>query len=459
MTNRPDSPEFDNIELLGGDMWSGFRSPSDLQVGGSATVSKVNALHFPAFVIAFLFLLFSPACARNSIEPVFTVRRALNIELFLNVSPSQSGANANTPYNLKPRNYRIKTGPEIRSAGFDAVRLAVDPAPLLRLTEVERRETYRTFAKFVDEYIGQGLNVIFDIHVTGRDSIWNLDSIATRPSDPKFKLYLAVVSSIAGFVANYDPRRVALELFNEPPCIQARQWSALQRSLYRAARDVVPNHTLVLTGPCWSSLDGLRGLDVREYDQNTIYTFHFYEPTLFTFQGIPWLKGAFRFVHRLPYPPVADRSDEFIAAMKSELGKASGLDEGEKAVLASSGGREIIRYFAAPKGREWLKASIYAAQRWAKLMRIPPHRIFVGEFGAGRDIDGYLAAARDDRLRWLLDVRSLLDMAGFSWAVWSDCCAFGIVEGQGDHFDPAALKALGLDDAAKMPPAYGEKSR
>ena len=447
-------------------MWSGFRSPSDFQVGGpaergqwSATGSRVNALHLLAFVLALLFSLSSPAWARNSIEPTFKVRRALNIELFLNVSPSQSGKPADTPYNLKPQNYRIKSGPEIRSAGFDTVRLAVDPAPLLRLTEAERRETYRTFATFIDEYIGQGLNVIFDIHVTGRDSSWNLDSIATRPSDPKFRSYLAVVGSIAGFVANYDPHRVALELFNEPPCIQVRQWSELQQSLYRAAREVVPNHTLVLTGPCWSSLDGLRGLDVREYDQNTIYTFHFYEPTLFTFQGIPWLKGTFRFVHRLPYPPVADRSDEFIAAMKSELGKTPGLDDSEKAALASSGSREITRYFATPMGRDRVKAFIYAAERWAKLKRIAPSRIFVGEFGVGRDIGGYLAAAREDRLQWLQDVRSLFDMAGFSWAVWSDCCAFGIVEGQSDQFDPAVLKALGLGEAGKTPPAYGAKSR
>lgn len=427
--------------------------------GAKPNFRRMIVLPSLSVVMGFLLLVLlscMDAWARDPDETVFKIRKALNVELFLHLSgPQSNGQPASSPYDLNPRNYRLKEPPDIKAAGFDAVRLAVEPVPLLNMTEPERRAIYPTFAKFIDRYLAAGLNVVFDIHVTGRDPVWNLDTLATHRSDQKFKSYADVVVSVARFLAAYDPRRVALELFNEPPCISASRWSELQKTLYVAARNVIPDHTLVVTGPCWSSIDEFLKIDARGYDQNTIYTFHFYQPTLFTFQGIPWLKGGFKFVRRLPYPPSGDRSGEFIAAMEADVRAASELDDGDKAKIASYMGSEIRRYFGTPMNRDWLKGRLSAAQLWARRMRISPRRILVGEFGASRDIDGYLGAASEDRMQWLEDVRTLFEMAGFSWAVWSDCCAFGILVDAADSFDPAALKALGLKgiDRSVLEPA------
>ena len=412
------------------------------------TFKRMIVQHLLPCLVA-VFFLFEPlqlnAWARNANEPTFTIGKALNVELFLNLTQSQNaGQLVTSGYNLKPQNYRPLDPQEIKAAGFDAVRLAVDPVPLLNSTESERLAIYPMFAKFIDKLIAVDLNVIFDLHVTSRDPVWNQDTLAKSVSDQKFKLYKNVAVSVAQFLAAYDPQHVALELFNEPPCISASQWSEIQKALYIAVRNVIPNHTLILTGPCWSSIDGLQTIEPSDYDRNTLFTFHFYEPTIFTFQGIPWLKGGFKFMRRLPYPPAANRSNEFIAAMEADVKRASDLDAESKSRTTTYLSREIRHYFEAPMNRDWLKVRLSAAQNWAKRVAISPHRIFAGEFGADRDFDDYLAASGEDRMHWLHDVRTLFEMAGFSWGVWSDCCAFGILAGPNGPFDPAALNALGL---------------
>ena len=300
-------------------------------------------------IVAFFILFdlsFVGAWARDPSEAAFKITKALNIELFLNLLQTQGTAQpATTAYNLNPDNYRPQAPRDIKAAGFDAVRLAVEPVPLLKMNEAERHIIYRTFATYIDGYLAAGLNVIFDIHVTGRDPIWNLNTLATSTSDAKFKSYTETVVSVARFLGAYNPQHVALELFNEPPCISAARWSELQKTLYNVARAVVPNHTLVLTGPCWSSMDELQKIDVNEYDKNTIYTFHFYQPTLFTFQGIPWLEGGFKFLRRLPYPPTTNLSAAFISAIMADVKSAPGLDGSNKAKIINYLTREISAVF------------------------------------------------------------------------------------------------------------------
>lgn len=412
-------------------------------------------------IVAFFILFdlsFVGAWARDPSEAAFKITKALNIELFLNLLQTQGTAQpATTAYNLNPDNYRPQAPRDIKAAGFDAVRLAVEPVPLLKMNEAERHIIYRTFATYIDGYLAAGLNVIFDIHVTGRDPIWNLNTLATSTSDAKFKSYTETVVSVARFLGAYNPQHVALELFNEPPCISAARWSELQKTLYNVARAVVPNHTLVLTGPCWSSMDELQKIDVNEYDKNTIYTFHFYQPTLFTFQGIPWLEGGFKFLRRLPYPPTTNLSAAFISAIMADVKSAPGLDGSNKAKIVNYLTREIWQYFGTPMNCDWLNGRVFAIQNWAKLKKISPRRILVGEFGAGRDIDGYLGPASEDRMLWLRDARTSFEAAGFPWAVWSDCCAFGILTGATGPFDPVALKSLGLQDPGRTTPERESK--
>jgi hypothetical protein len=374
----------------------------------------------------------------------FRIRRAINVETFIVLRPKVDGHATFPYYDLRSPTFGRKHPKALKAAGFDGVRLAIEPAPLLNMGEAERLKVYPLFADAINDFIESGLKVVLDLHVTNQDPDWSSTILTAQTQSAKFERYLEVVASVSGFLSSYDPRLVAMELFNEPPCIEALEWSQIQKRTYAVARSILPAHSLILTGACLSSLDDLQQIHIGDYDNNTIFTFHFYEPAIFTHQGIPWIND-FKYVRRVPYPPEKDRADKSITSMEAEVNAEEGLKEVTKFLIKRSNRNSILRYVSIPMDRQWIEKQIAKVRSWSDQSDLSPGRIFVGEFGANRDWGRVTTVAPEDRLRWLHDVRVLLEEAGYPWAVWSDCCTFGItVSGDEDALDPAVLKSLGM---------------
>ena len=70
------------------------------------------------------------------------------------------------------------------------------------------------------------------------------------------------------------------------------------------ARGAAPGVTLILSGACGSMIAGLEALDPIQ-DANVVYTFHFYEPYVFSHQGAPWMTSEpmYRYLNAVPWPP------------------------------------------------------------------------------------------------------------------------------------------------------------
>jgi hypothetical protein len=384
--------------------------------------------------------------AQDQEQLAFIIHRAINIETFIVLG---HGGNASFPYyDLSAATYGHRSPTTLKEAGFDAVRLAVEPVPLLKMDQRERRIIFETFHRAIENFFSAGLKVVFDLHMTDRDAVWNPASLTVSVEDEKFKRYLEVVASVSGELGRYDPRLLALELFNEPPCISPWRWSQFQKRMFQVARAALPNHTLVLTGPCFSSATELQHLRLRDYDRNTLFTFHFYRPELFTHQGVPWL-SAFKFIRNLPYPPRDDVPDSFIAAMEREVDATADVDEKNKARIINENSKAIRNYFATRPNRGWIKDQVLRLVSWSERSNVSRQRIFAGEFGANRGFDQGVTTPRDDRLRWLEDVRTILGEAGFPWAVWSDCCGFGITTTDDASLDDGVLKSLGLKGSGR----------
>jgi hypothetical protein len=200
----------------------------------------------------------------------------------------------------------------------------------------------------------------------------------------------------AAFAAHYastDPDAVLLEVVNEPVFADAPgEWPPIQRRLVSTIRATAPQHTIVTGGVRWSGIEGLL-LNEPVDDRNVVYTFHFYEPYLFTHQGAPWSSHPPKDLAGVPYPSSLWGVLPLLSP-RDRLGSAALLQYGRQ------------RWDAERIDRRIAKAARWAADHGVAL--------WAGEFGAYPRV-----APLEDRLRWLRDVRTAFERHDIGWAVWS----------------------------------------
>ena len=79
--------------------------------------------------------------------------------------------------------------------------------------------------------------------------------------------------------------------------------------------------------------------------------------------------------------------------------------------------------------------------------RVERNHILLGEFGALRTDERYVAAPAPDRARYIADVRETCEAGGMVWAFWNFFDGMGLTTDDTSRaFDPAITAALGLRD-------------
>ncbi|AIQ42917.1 cellulase family glycosylhydrolase [Paenibacillus sp. FSL R7-0297] len=176
----------------------------------------------------------------------------------------------------------------IASWGLDHVRLPVDYEVI---EESSNAEAYAGF-KHIDNCIrwcaANGLNLIIDLHKTPG---FSFDSVAANSlfDDPALQLrFLNLWKAISIRYAAYKDT-VAFELLNEIVEQDSSRWNALARRTITEIRQHAPETKIIVGGIQWNSVHTLKLLD-HPYDDNIVYTFHFYEPFLFTHQRAEWVE-------------------------------------------------------------------------------------------------------------------------------------------------------------------------
>lgn len=391
----------------------------------------------------------------SSVEPVFHIARGVSI--YAPFMTLRRVPNTDVNARLRFGNWgplrRNRVVEQLKQAGFDTVRVPVSLQPLL--TEPELLDLhFRDIDAGINELLSGGLNIVIDLHVVPGGNNWNQSAIAESAEGSAFVAYHQLVDKMARLLSKFDPHRVALELFNEPPCPAPNRadWSILQKKLFDAARRAAPKLPLVVTGACWGSASALTQLRASDYDDNTLFTFHFYEPHIFTHQGTSDKSDSASYVSRLPYPPQANRRDEFIAQFDSRIQIERSLLAANKSRIADHGRKYLDLYFSEKFSKDTMKTLLAGVVFWAKQNHVSMKRIWVGEFGVSRDGFGQTRTAPEDRQRWLKDAHETFEELGIGWAVWNYCCQTGII--QGDFWgplDPAIIHALGLNDVRPSP--------
>jgi len=345
---------------------------------------------------------------------------------------------------------------ELRAAGLDFVRMPVDPAVFL--VAMEDRRTARLLGEIgeaVDRLRAARLKVIVDLHTIPRDAESAAPGIGQILAEPApFAAYRRLVGDVAGYLARYDPRAVALELVNEPVLACGRgdtQWQRQLIDLHAAARVANPEITLIAPGACWGSADGLVALDPAALaDDNMIWSFHAYEPFILTHQGAGWAGANVEHLSGLPYPfSDLGRRDRARLVEENRRRIETRLQGGDRRRAESFLLHNSEKLASGFRLRGEMRKPFRAVARWANRHRIPHDRILLGEFGMIRQDYGKAPATRPAwRAAWYRDMIALAEEQGFAWAMWSFGGAFGIV----DTFDGEKAEPAVMDMVRALPP-------
>lgn len=337
---------------------------------------------------------------------------------------------------------------DMRQAGIDFVRLPVDPGPLLAFSGSRRDTLIANVMAAVETALAEGLTIILNLHANGATHHFNPQNLVGSSAAPLFPRYLDLVRLMAGHLSRFDQSRVAFEPVNEPPQDCVSDWPSLQNEIVRTVRAAAPRLTLVLTGACGGMIDGLEQLDPPSAgDENIIYTFHFYEPFVFSHQGAPWMTGEpiYRYLNAVPWPASAGARQATLAATMARLAADTKTPATVKREIATTIDKVLREYFDARPDRSFLEPHFRRVKRWADRYGIESGRILLGEFGALRTDERYVAAKAADRARYIRDVRETAEAFGIPWAFWNFFDGMGFtLDDRTREFDPAMVAALGL---------------
>jgi endoglucanase len=339
----------------------------------------------------------------------------------------------------------------VKDAGFDFVRLTIDPAIYLHNRTWEKSAQLHAGVKIaIDEILAAGLKVNLDAHIIPREGN-DPGTEQLLKNDDSFDTYLFVVAILAKLAETYPADKVSFEPMNEPTLDCAYdlngawpRWPDMLARMHKTARLHAPKTTLVLSGGCWGGAEGLAALDpTLLHDENIIWSFHSYDPFVFSHQGASWTTDVVGYVSGLSFPPVKGSRAKIEKAAIKRIG-SSGLSARDKKTKIKELDQYLDRYFEPGAAVSDAKKPFTIVANWAKAHNIPASRILLGEFGVIRG-DKYSALSEEARAPLLELKRREAEKYGFAWSCWSWGGSFGISrDDKARAFSPVLLNALGL---------------
>lgn len=381
----------------------------------------------------------------------FETKRAINVAQWFTwprYEPAPSTGIMWPPYKDAPKPPDLAELNRLKQAGFDTIRLPVDPAPFIVFEGERKQFVYRRLSDAIAQIRSAGMNVIVDLHPNSRHPVWGQHAMVKGVGTPSFDRFSDLVEDMA---RRFGPQRqnVALELINEPrlKCKgdEQQQWETLAKTLIDRARKGSPDITLVVTGACVSSFEGLLALNPQTLsDRNLIYTFHFYDPFSFTHQGAQFIPWPDKYLDEVPWPASERPMEQPLEKTLRRVAEARiDILDREKASIGAQA--NLKKFYASNADRDFIRDRFTRVAEWAKKNDIDPSHIFIGEFGVLKKKPGLAGALCGDRDRWLRDVRVSAEELGFSWAYFNYDGPFALLaDEQKRDLDPAILAALGL---------------
>ena len=285
--------------------------------------------------------------------------------------------------------YTKKDFEQLKSLGCDVIRL---PINLHAMTNGAPDYTLDPlFLSLLDQVVGWakelGLHLILDNH--SFDS-----SVSTDPGVGRIllKVWPQMARHYKGSTA-----KLYYEILNEPHGIADKLWNSIQQQVVTAIRKIDKTPTIIVGPASWNSYNKLKDMPVYS-DRNLIYTFHFYDPFLFTHQGAGW--AGLTDLHGMPFPYKPDEMPPLPSTYKGTWVESSYNNYSSDGTVAK------------------VKALIDIAVKFGHDRNVP---IYCGELGV------YMAVSPDsDRIFWYGVVRKYLEKKKIAWTSWDYQGSFGL---------------------------------
>ena len=305
----------------------------------------------------------------------------------------------------------------IKSLGCDVIRL---PIELHHMTNGAPNYVIDPlFYKYLDQVIDWTeelqLNLIIDNHTI---------EVATSKTveAPLLKIWPQMAR-------HYKNRSTSIfyEILNEPNTLLAADWAAIQAKAVDSIRLYDTKHTIVVTGADWGGISGLINLK-KLTDTNLIYSFHFYDPFLFTHQGAGWPTPSLADLAGVPFPYDATRMPVCPPSLKGTWIEGS------------------LNYSYKTDGTAAkLKSAIDAAISYAATNNV---KIFCGELGAYN-----LNSVDKDRVEWYKTVTGYLTQKSIPWTMWDYQGGFGLFnKGSNEIFEYDINRPMAESMGFVLPP-------
>lgn len=263
------------------------------------------------------------------------------------------------------------------------------------------------------------INLILDNH--------SFDPVAN--TDPNVGTVLNKVW--AQMAQHYKDRSeyILFEILNEPHGITTQQWGIVQKNAIDVIRLYDIKHTIVVGASGYNSYGEMKDLPVYS-DAKLLYTFHFYDPFMFTHQGASWSSPSMEPLSGVPFP--ADATS--IPACPASL----------KGTWIESSLNNYVNDGTVAKVKQLLDIAV-------SFKNTRNVKVFCGEFGV------YIPNSNNaHRVYWYGEVRKYLEEKGIPWTTWDYQGGFGLfTKGSNEIYEndlnTQLLQSLGLNVPEQKP--------
>ena len=204
----------------------------------------------------------------------------------------------------------------IRSWNLDHVRIPAD----YDLVETASGETIEEGFEIIDQAYtwcrNHDLNIILDLHKTfGFSFDAGEQETGFFENEAYQERFYRLWSQFARRYGKYHDH-MAFELLNEvTEKVYSDVWNQVIGCCIKTIRNDAPDTWIITGGYYNNSIEALNDL-AKPYDDHVVYTFHCYEPLIFTHQGAYWAPGmdtSFRMLLETTYGEMAKLSDQYLS--------------------------------------------------------------------------------------------------------------------------------------------------